>query len=236
MTARRMCIAWLVAIAALPTWAADAFTDAMQTAYVPYRTALFRTNGKDVQQAVEATEQTLRAWQALASRFAAQPPAPYTRDAQFAATLAQVAAVYERADQQVKAGRLAEAHETLEQVRDQLAELRRRNNVVVYSDHMNAYHAVMEYTLDEGAKAEAATLDAMRLMARVGALEYLAARLRAEAPDALRQDADFNAQLQALDASVAALRGAVLGGDPQKVREALARLKPAYSRMFLKYG
>jgi hypothetical protein len=76
----------------------------------------------------------------------------------------------------------------------------------------------------------------MRLMARVGALEYLAARLRAEAPDALRQYADFNAQLQALDASVAPLRGAVLGGDPQKVREALARLKPAYSRTFLKYG
>jgi hypothetical protein len=31
---------------------------------------------------------------------------------------AQVTAVYERAHQQVKAGRLAEAHESLEQVRD----------------------------------------------------------------------------------------------------------------------
>ncbi len=236
MTSRSLLIGWLVAAAALPAWAADAFTDAMQTAYVPYRTALFRTNGKDVALAVEATEQALRAWQALASRFAPQPPAPYTRDPQFAATLAQVTGVYERADQQVKAGRLAEAHETLEQVRDQLAELRRRNNVVVYGDHMNAYHAVMEHLLEDGAKADAGGPDAMQLMARVGTLEYLAGRLRAEAPDALRKDAEFNAQLQALDVSVAALRTAVLGRDPQKLREAIGKLKPAYSRMFLKYG
>lgn len=237
MTWRHTSIGWLVATCIMtPAIAADAFTDGMQAAYVPYRAALFRTNGKDMAQASQATEQAQRAWKSLAEQFAARPPAPYERDAQFAATLAQVSAVFERADQQVKAQHLAEAHETLEQVRDLLAGLRRRNNVIIYSDRMNAYHAVMEQALGDGTKADAPPPDAMLLMARVDTLEYLAAQLRSEAPAAWQQDADFAAHLQALDVSVAALRAAVMKRDPAAVREALAKLKPPYSRMFLKYG
>ena len=40
----------------------------------------------------------------------------------------------------------------------------------------------------------------------------------------------------AVEASVAALRSAVLAGDAAAVREALGKLKGPYSRMFLKYG
>jgi len=62
--------------------------------------------------------------------------------------------------------------------------------------------------------------------------------LRAELQPLLQRCDWFTIGVMAPSAevAVAALRGAVLGGDPQKVREALARLKPAYSRMFLKYG
>lgn len=225
-----------IALLGLSAHAADPVTEAMQAAYPPYRAALFRTNGKAQAEAEQAITQAQQAWKALSERFAAKPPVPYDQDPQFAATLAQVAAVYERAAKEAGAGQLPQAHETLEQVRDLTADLRKRNNVAVYSDAMNAYHAEMEHVLTDGAKTLAAPQGQLLLMGQVGALDYLAKRLRADAPAALLRDADFTTHLQAVEASVAQLRQAVLGGDASAVREAIAKLKGPYSRMFLKYG
>jgi len=226
----------LALLAAMPALAADPVTDAMQAAYAPYRAALFRTNSKAQLESEQAIAQAQQAWKAISERFAAKPPAPYDRDAEFAKSLAQVAAIYERAAQQVSDRRLAEAHETLEQVRDLIAGLRRRNDVVVFSDHMNAYHADMEHVLEQGSQAFAAPQDLLLLMGRVGTLEYLARRLRTEAPAALLREPEFAPLLEAVEASVAALHAAVLSQDAAVVRAAIGKLKGPYSRMFLKFG
>ncbi len=76
------------------------------------------------------------------------------------------------------AKQLPKAHETLEQVRELVADLHRRNDGVVYSDAMSANHAEMEHVLDDGAKMPAMAQGPMLLMARVSTLEYLAKRLR----------------------------------------------------------
>lgn len=222
--------------AAVSAHAADAVTDAMQAAYAPYRAALFRTNSQAQAEAEQAMAQAQTAWQGVRERFARERPPPYDRDAGFAATLQQVSTVYERAAQQVRDKRLPEAHETLEEVRDLLADLRRRNGVVVFSDHMNAYHEEMEHVLGEGAKLLAQPQGAMRLMARVGTLGYLAGRLRSEAPAALSADADFATLVQAVQGSVAALEAALLAQDEAAVKAALGKLKAPYSRLFLKFG
>ena len=226
----------LGSLAALPALAADPVTDAMQAAYAPYRAALFRTNSKAQLESEQAIAQAQQAWKAISERFAGTPPAPYDRDTEFAKSLAQVAAVYQRAAQQVSDRRLAEAHETLEQVRDLIAGLRRRNDVVVFSDHMNAYHAEMEHVLGQGPQAVGSSRDLMLLMGRVGTLDYLARRLRTEAPAALSREPEFPPLLDAVEASVAALRTAVLSQDGAAVRAAIDKLKGPYSRMFLKFG
>ena len=141
-----------------------------------------------------------------------------------------------RADVQVRERQMADAHETLEQVRDLLADLRRRNHVVAYSDAMNAYHAEMEQALQHGPTELAAAQGPMLLMARVGTLDYLARRLRSEAGANLLGDADFMLHLQSVEASVDGLRAAVLSRDQAAMRDALTRLKGPYSRMFLKFG
>lgn len=223
-------------LAALPALAADPVTDAMQAAYVPYRAALFRTNSKAQAESEQAVAQAQQAWQSLTTRFAAKPPPPYERDAQFAASLAQVAAVYERAAQQVRDKQLGEAHETLEQVRELMAGLRQRNDVVVYSDTMNAYHAEMEHVLQQGPQEMTAAQGPMLLMARVGTLDYLVRRLRTQAPASLLRDAEFMPLLQGVEASVAGLRTAVLSQDAGAVRDAIGKLKGPYSRLFLKFG
>lgn len=216
--------------------AADPVTDAMQRAYAPYRAALFTTNGKDAAAAAQALVQTRAAWSALAQQHGARPSAPYDRDPAFGATLAQVDAVYAKAATEVAAGRLPDAHETLEAARDLMAELRRRNQVVVFSDHMNAYHAEMEHVLQSGPTLLGEPQGLMRLMARVGTLGYLAQRLQQEAPATLAADSGFTTGLAAVTASVDALQAAVLAGDVGQVRQALGQLKAPYSKLFLKHG
>ena len=230
----------LAALAALTaanaSFAADAVTDAMQAAYAPYRAALSRTNGKSVPDAQQAMAQTRAAWQGIADRFAAKPPAPYDRDSQFAATLGKVAKVYEQASAEVNEGKLTQAHATLEDARELLAGLRHRNQVVTYSDHMNAYHAQMEHVLESGAKLLTEPQGSLKLLAQASVMDYLAQRLRSEAPAALLADAEFNVTLQNVEASMAALKAAAMAQDAAAIKDALPKLKPAYSKHFIKFG
>jgi hypothetical protein len=216
--------------------AADLATEAMQAAYAPYRAALFRTNSNSQPEARQAIAQAQSAWKLVTGRFAGAPPAPYDRDALFGATLAKVSSVYDKAEKQIGAGELSAAHETLEEVRDLLAELRQRNGVVVFSDHMNAYHAEMEYALIEGPKILAAAHGIALLTAQAGVLEYLVRQLRAQAPAASRENAEFLSLLADVEGSVQALKKAAVSQDVAAVRGAIAKLKAPYSKLFLKFG
>ena len=217
--------------------AADAVTDALQAAYEPYRAALFRTNAGSAIESQRALTAAREAWQQVRERFAGSAPAPYDRDRDFGATLAAVDAVYGRAAGDVQQGRLAAAHETLEEVRDLLAELRRRNGVVTFSDHVNAYHAQMEKVLQAGAEQLAAgPAGLIELGFEAGALEHLAAQLRAQAGAALLGDAAFVAALDAVQSSSARLRAALRASDVEAVRKSLGELKPPFSRLFLRFG
>ena len=217
-------------------FAADPFTDAMTAAYAPYRVVLFRTNSKAQMESELAMAQAQQAWQKLVSTYAKAPPVPYDRDAQFAQTLADVAAVYETASQEIRDKKLAQAHETLEKARDLMADIRRRNQVIVYSDHMNAYHAEMEHMLDHGPKWAGQPQGFLQLMEKLGALEFLAARLRTEAPAAVASDPGFIPAVTAVEMSLSTLRQAIMAQDAAKVLEALPKIKGPYSRLFLNFG
>jgi len=136
----------------------------------------------------------------------------------------------------VEAGQLPQAHETLEGIRDLLADLRRRNGVIVFSDHMNAYHAAMETLLEAGPQVLEGPKAFLELMARAGVLEYLAQRLLSEAPASLAGQPEFVARQRAVADAVAALRRAALAQDRDAAAAALKALKGPYSRLFLAFG
>jgi hypothetical protein len=232
----RTTAALLLLAASAAAMAADPLTSAVQAAYAPYRAALFHTNAKAQPESARALSELRTAWQALRARFGSSPPTPYAADAALPATLAEVAQVLDAADAQVRAGRLPEAHETLERVRDLLAELRRRNGVIVFSDHMNAYHEVMELVLHDGPALLKAEQGVLQLMSRVGVLDHLAARLLSQADEALRSQPGFAEGQAAVAASVAQLRQALLAGDTAAAARAIAALKQPYSRLFLRFG
>jgi hypothetical protein len=225
-----------LATIASPAGAADAVTDAMQAAYPAYRAALFRTNSKAQPESQQAIAQAQQAWKALSERFGAKPPSPYDRDAGFGATLAKVSAVYEKAAGEISDNKLPEAHETLESARDLMAELRRRNGVIVFSDHMNAYHAEMEHLLIDGPKMLAEPQWPQLVMAQVGALEYLARQLREQAPASQAANPEFDTMLKEVEVSVRGVKTALLAQDAAAVRAALGKVKPPYSKLFLKFG
>ena len=154
----------------------------------------------------------------------------------FAATLQEVERIYAQAAQLVAAGKLPQAHEALERVRDELADLRHRNGVAVFSDAMNAFHAEMEGLLTEGPALLKRDDGRLLLIARTGVLEYLARRLAEEAPEALRRESGFTEAQAAVQASVLRLQGALLRQDAEAARQALTGIKPPYSKMFLRFG
>lgn len=224
------------ALCALPALAADAVTDAMQKAYSPYRVALFKTNSNSPSEARQAIDQARLSWNRLSQEFGAKAPAPYDRDVKFVASLAAVSKIYDKAAVEIGQNQLGQAHETLEEARDVMAELRRRNGVIVFSDHMNAYHAQMEAVLSDGARLSDTSLGLLELIAQTGALEYLAKQLVSQAPSELASNAEFKPLLDAVQRSVLDLRAALFTQDKDKVKEALGKVKSPYSKLFLKFG
>ncbi|MDO8447899.1 MAG: hypothetical protein Q7T10_03735 [Rhodoferax sp.] len=222
--------------AALPTLAADAVTDAMQEAYGPYRVALFKTNSNSQTEAQQAMTQAQQSWGKLAAQFGAKPPAPYDRDGAFGTSLAEVSRVYTKATEQVAANQLTAAHETLEAARDIMAQMRHRNQVIVYSDHMNAYHSEMEHVLIDGAKTLAQPNGMQQLTAQAGVLTYLSKKLSSEAPASYTGNAEFTGLVQAVDRSVADLQAALFAQNAVAVKEAMGKIKGPYSKLFLKFG
>ena len=216
--------------------AADPVTDAMQKTYAPYRVALFKTNNNAQEDSRQAVIQAHQGWARIVSEFGANPPAPYAGDPAFAVSVAAVNKVYAKALEQIAQNQLVEAHETLEEVRDIMADMRRRNQVVVFSDHMNAYHAEMEHFLNDGEKTIAEQNGMLELTAKAGALDYLAGRLRSEAPANLQKSEEFVGLLKAVEKSVVDLKAALFAQDAPKVKEAIGKLKGPYSKMFIKFG
>ena len=67
-------------------------------------------------------------------------------------------------------------------------------------------------------------------------LEYLAKQLRAQAPAALRQNAEFETLLKDVEGSVQAVKTAALNQDANALKAAMEKVKAPYSKLFLKFG
>ena len=109
-------------------------------------------------------------------------------------------------------------------------------SLVVFSDHMNAYHAEMEQLLDDGEKTLAAPNGLLEVTAKTGALEFLTKRLSSEAPASLQKNDEFVGLLKAVEKSVADLKAALFAQNAAKAKEAIGNLKKPYSRLFIKFG
>jgi hypothetical protein len=225
------------------------FEASLRSAYADYRNALFQTNANNPGEATKAVDGFIRKWSELATAYAAPPP-HYADDPAYGETLAKVTDTAKKAAGQVTGGDLTRAHEILEGIREEIGALHERNGIVAFSDRMNAYHARMEEILaadyvgfspvgqmemiaQEPAGFSAEGLSILREDAAV--LDYLAADLVAH-PPADSSDPTYQPLLDAVVASVAALRKAARDANPDAAKAAVTGLKGPYSKLFLKFG
>jgi hypothetical protein len=218
----------LIALLAASTVRAGEVSDfegKMRAAYADYRTALFATNSGKAEPSAKAVVAFKSAWAPLA---ASPPPPQYVDDPAFAETMQAVATIADAAANEIAAGDLPKAHETLEGIREEIAGLHARNGIIGFSDRMNAYHAQMEAVIgmdasDPGAVAAGAAI-----------LGYLLADVTANPPAGA--DASFQELSSAVEASVSRLREATASNDQAAIKAAIGGLKMPYSKLFLKFG
>ncbi|MCE5974528.1 hypothetical protein LZA78_13650 [Sinirhodobacter sp. WL0062] len=222
--------------AAIPAWAVT-FREGeaqLRQAYGAYRDALFLSNQGKQAETAAALEKFDVAWSQIVAGWTIDPPPQYAEDMALAETFTTVNGLIATAGQQVGAGDLPTAHLTLEEVREAVAALHMRNDMVGFSDRMNAYHAAMEEVLetDFAALGDAGLA---RMQAEAAVLEYLAGQILAHpAPEAT--DPTFAPLLEGFLASVTAFGDAARAGDLAAGIAAQSGLKVPYSKLFAKFG
>lgn len=215
----------------------EQFYQQHDSAYASYRVALFQTNKQDEKGSLKGISGFNQKWSKLIVQFADNPPEIFASDAEWKQTLVNVADLAEKSDNEIKAGQFTQAHETLEGIRDELSHLRSRNHLVFFSDHINAYHQAMEHLLLAGyneTNIDNQSVPAIR--EQLAVLEYLVKMIADNAPQDYKTNKEYNALQQGLVDSLAQLRNALVNGDANAVDKAIKALKPAYAKLFVKFG
>lgn len=227
-----------IALAALGSAHAGPFSDfenAYRQMYGSYRTALFKTNSGDQAGSANAIEKFSSQFADLESIWADAPPPQYADDPLWGETLSEAAQMVAAAKAKIDAADLANAHITLEGVREVFGDLHDRNGIETFSDRMNAYHAEMEELLGLDMSAlDDAMIGDVREHAAV--MAYLANDVLAMPPAEAKDNAEFAKLADAFKASVANLLDAARSGNPEAIKSAVAAVKKPYSILFVKFG
>lgn len=214
------------------------FNLAVSAAYAPYRGAVSYLRTGNAGLAALELEAAAENWRKLEARFAKTPPDAFADDPAWQATLKGIS---ERLDQglvAMDAGDMETATKLLSPVRGQLGELRRRNNIVVFSDRVDEMTHAMERLWRFRHKppdfAVAEELQELRSSAAV--LGYLFRRCSQEAPAELRENTSFLRLSEGAALAVDRLWRAIDERDQRLLINTLRELRSFERLMFLQFG
>jgi hypothetical protein len=214
------------------------FNETVAGAYQHHRAAVSYLRTGNAALAALELEAAARKWHGVTERFAANPPDAFADDPAWTATLNGIGQRIDQALASTDTNDLTGARDALAPVRSELAALRRRNGIVVFSDHVDEVMAAMDrlwrFRHEPPDFGDAGTLRALRSGAAV--LEYLVRRCREEAPASLRGDPIFVRFLDGAVESLERLWQSVDGGDERLLMTTLGELR-AFERLFyLRFG
>lgn len=180
-------------------------------------------------------------WQPFEAGWAKAMP----DDPEWQADFDRVGRAIDEAAEAVAAGRPADAHETLEKVRDIFREARRRNGIDYYMDHLTDFHATMEeivtavggetpVRLDQAAIAELAELTskARRQWTAVESAPFNAGRFAFDE----KKQAKRRQLLRAENEALTALEAALAGGSTDEIVASGKAIKPIFAQSFMLFG
>ncbi len=208
---------------------------ALRAAYADYRNALFATNTKNR----DGSDKTMAAldakWSALVARYRANPPPHYSEDAKWAAGLDQVSGVLARAKAEVAKGDLPRRTRRWNPCASGSASCARSNGLIAYSDRIDAFHHFMEHVLTKpyGGLTGAGLTD---LVEDVAVLAFLGNELKKSPPADVAQSPEFAPLLAAVLGAVGELQTAARAGNAEAIKTARGKIKPAFAKLFVKFG
>jgi hypothetical protein len=210
-------------------------------AYGVYRQALVATGvGKKdkgaVDSAIKAVNELERQWSSFAGQYK-KPPAHFAEEKAWEPTLAKVRALISKGSEAAKRASLDDSHDALEEIRVILGDLRRRNNVIIFSDHVNAYHEQMDEII--GADYAVDGFDAaqrLELIEQLAVLVFLAEAMERNAPPEYSSNPEFVTLLESVFSSIDKVRQSIEENDKRHIINAIAGLKSPFAKLFIKFG
>lgn len=211
------------------------FDAQLRAAYADYRMALMQSNLKNREATDKAMTGFESKWTALLARYRKTPPPQFADDPDFENSVAAIDGILARAKAEFARGDLAAGHDTIEAVRDRIDAMEIRNGRTGFSQRMNAFHHAMEEILQKsyGGLAGAGLTDAIEDGA---VLAHLTKELNRLPPPDAAAAPDFKPMLAALADAVGQYQAALRSGEAAAIKTARGRIKPAYARLFVKFG
>ncbi len=214
------------------------YNTAAAAAYGHYRAAASYLRTGNISIAALELEAAQEKWRGVEARFAASPPDAFADDPDWAATLTGIGKRLEDALAATDAGDLKAAGQALAPIRGELGDLRARNNVVVFSDRVDALTAAMDrlwrFRHQPPDLDSAATLRELRSGTAV--LEYLLRHCREAAPAGLRDNGDFLRFLDSGLEGVERLWQAIETKDRELLINTLRELRSFERLLYLRFG
>jgi hypothetical protein len=228
-TITALAVAFLLSLG--PAWAGpfSDFENQLREAYGSYRIALFQTNSGKQEESSGALKAFLAKWSALQEKWGKAPPPQYADDEAWADFLESVTKLAVKASEQVHDGKMPEAHETLEGVREEVGSLHIRNGIMHFSDRMNTYHTAMEKILTNQS-------DPGKVREDAAVLAYLVAQALAHPPAEAADSKEYEQLANAFRKAANDFLMAARSGDMETIKASKATLKPSYAKFFLKFG
>ncbi len=207
-------------------------------AYARYREAAFYARTGNVAVAGLALDEFIVKWTALLEKYANHPPADYAGDAAWKDTLQDVLGRAETGLEALDAGDPEAATDAINPIRNILGDMRRRNNVVTYSDHVNALSAAMDvlarYRREVRDLGDASVVAMVREQAAV--VEALFEKCRDQAAREVATDPEFKRLVDGAAESMAKLQESLETKDLLLYRIGIGELRSYERIMFLRFG
>lgn len=239
----RIAFLWAIlcsAVAAPPAASNElgAFDAAAAAAYYPYREAAFYLRTGNVGAGAIALEQAIAGWRSVQAAYRDNPPDAYAEDPQWSADLDSIVVHLETGLAEADNGDGTAAAKTLAAVRSTLGALRQRNGQWRFSDCVDAMNAQMdELWRYRHAPPDLGSVEAVdQVKAQAAVTLHWYRRCRAQAPDELRDDTEFNRLFDGSIASLSLIPSALNEANEMRFINILREMRSFDRMIWLRFG
>ncbi len=214
------------------------FHDTLADAYKHYRTATFYLRTGNPAVASFELMDLQSKWQELNKRFQQNPPAIYSRDNTWEPSLQEIELRIDQGIKATDAGELETAQKKLAPIRQLLSDLRRRNNVTIFSDLIDkanqSFDALFYYRHNAPDLNNPEQIEDVQR--RLSLVAYWYERCLKEGPKKVQEDPLFTRLLTTSQDSFAKAWVALRTKDRRRFINILREISATNRMLYLKFG